>query len=117
MERSHEQGPGFYADPEGIKGIAKRLSDAAEAMRVNADEMVTGEMFGTETEPGKTSGPVSVFGTYTPGGAQLGQKFNDLIGELASYGRALGDSMSTAADQVSKTGDIYVQTDADVSGS
>ncbi|GAA4661198.1 hypothetical protein [Amycolatopsis dongchuanensis] len=109
-------GPGFYADPEGIKGIAKRLSDAAEAMRANADEMVLDCMFGTANEAGTTSGPCSVFGARTPGGARLGQKFDDLIGELASYGRALAGSMSTAADQLSRTGDIYVQTDSDVSG-
>jgi hypothetical protein len=73
-------------------------------------------MFDGATEPGATAGPVLVFGGMTSGGATLGQKFDDLIAEVALYGETLGKTMSAAAGQLRKTGDIYARTDAEIAG-
>ncbi|HEX5115259.1 MAG TPA: hypothetical protein VFW65_08680 [Pseudonocardiaceae bacterium] len=110
-----EQGPGFYANVAGIKGIAAQLTDAADAMHRRTTEM-RDAMFGAATEPGTTSGPTVVFGSLTAGGAQLGGKFDDLIAEVAGYGYALGDTMSAAAEQLHRTGDIYAKTDQEIAG-
>jgi hypothetical protein len=115
MQGSSEAGPGFYANPDGIKDTAKRLDEASKDMHRYSVEMRKA-MFGTQTEPGTTSGPVTVFGAMTPWAVNLGQKFNDLIDEVAGYGYVLGDTMSEAAEQLRKTGDIYAKTDSEISG-
>lgn len=113
---SPEQGPGFYANTEGIKAVAKRLAKAGENMHNGTNDMFKDAMFDTYAEPGRTRGPVTVFGANTAGGGQLGRNFNDLIWVLASYGDALADAMSAGAEQLSKTGDIYTQADTEISG-
>jgi hypothetical protein len=108
-------GPGFYANATGIKGVATQLTDAADAMHRRSTEM-RDAMFDPATQPGTTAGPALVFGTMTAGGVQLGQKFDDLVGEVAGYGSALGDTMSGAADQLHRTGDIYAMTEQEIAG-
>jgi hypothetical protein len=110
-----EQGPGFYANVAGIKGIAAQLTDAAHAMHQKTTEM-RGAMFDSAAQPGSTVGPGVVFGAMTAGGSQLGQKFDDLIAEVAGYGYALGDTMAAAAEQLHRTGDIYAKTDQEIAG-
>ncbi|MEV6622302.1 hypothetical protein AB0M83_17710 [Amycolatopsis sp. NPDC051106] len=115
MQDKPERGPGFFADTGGIKGIAAQLEDAASDMRARTAEM-RDVMFGGTTEPGATTGPALVFGGTTAGGATLGRKFDDLIAEVASYGQALGETMSAAAGQLRTTGDIYARTEHEISG-
>ncbi|TNC29097.1 hypothetical protein [Amycolatopsis alkalitolerans] len=106
----NEPGPGYQVNPDAVHRIANDLTDAAAQMHRITNEMHTA-MFPSTT---RLDSPTTVFGNQTPGGPYLGQRLNDLVWALANYGYSLGTTMSDAAGQLHKAGDIYARTDNEV---
>lgn len=98
---------GYSVKPDDVRRIAKDLKDAADDFHKHTKDMRT-VMFAGDS---RSSVPAMLFGEQKPNGPWLGQRYNDLIDGLANFGYALGTTMSDGAEQLSKAGDIYAQTD------